>query len=82
MIAEAGHFALILALLVALVQGTLPMIGAQRGEASWMALARPASAAQLALVAIAFFSLMYAYVVSDFSVANVAQKSHSAKPML
>ncbi len=82
MIAEAGHFALILALLVALVQGTLPMIGAQRGEASWMALARPASAAQFALVAIAFSSLMYAYVVSDFSVANVAQNSHSAKPML
>ena len=45
MIAEIGHFALILALLVSLVQGSLPMIGAQRGDAAWMALARPASVA-------------------------------------
>ncbi len=82
MIVEIGHFALILAFLVALVQGTLPMIGAQRGNAQWMALARPASAAQLALIATAFASLTYAYVVSDFSVANVAQNSNSAMPML
>ncbi len=82
MIAEIGHFALILALLVALVQGTLPMIGAHRGDAAWMALARPASAAQFVFVAAAFLSLMAAYLVSDFSVANVAQNSHSAKPLL
>ena len=82
MIVEIGHFALILAFLVVLVQGTLPMIGAQRGNAQWMALARPASAAQLALIATAFASLTYAYVVSDFSVANVARNSNSAMPML
>ena len=82
MIAEIGHYALVLALLVALVQGTLPMIGAHRGDAAWMALARPASAAQLLFIAIAFGSLTYLYVVSDFSVANVAQNSNSAMPML
>ena len=82
MIPEIGHFALILALLVALVQGTVPMIGAARGDGAWMALARPASLAQLACVGIAFAALMYSFVVSDFSVALVAENSHSAKPML
>ncbi|MEE8203070.1 MAG: heme lyase CcmF/NrfE family subunit [Alphaproteobacteria bacterium] len=82
MIAEIGHFALIVALLAALVQGTLPMIGASRGDAGLMALARPASAAQFLFIAVAFLSLMYAYVTSDFSVANVAQNSHTAKPLL
>ena len=82
MIAEIGHFALIVALLAALVQGTLPMIGASRGDVGLMALARPASAAQFLFIAVAFLSLMYAYVTSDFSVANVAQNSHTAKPLL
>ncbi|HYN39773.1 MAG TPA: heme lyase CcmF/NrfE family subunit [Rhodospirillales bacterium] len=79
---EIGHFALILALVVALVQGTLPMLGAQRANAAWMALADHAALAQFLLVAIAFGCLMHAYVVSDFSVLNVATNSHSAKPML
>jgi len=82
MIAEIGHFALILALVVAVVQGTLPMIGAAQGRASWMAVARPSAQLQLLLVLTAFLALMQAYVVSDFSLANVAQNSHSAKPML
>ncbi len=82
MIAEIGHFALILAFMVALVQGTVPMIGASRGNAAWMAVAGPASAAQFVFIAIAFFSLMHAYVTSDFSVANVFQNSHSAKPLI
>ena len=82
MIAELGHFALILALLTALVQGSLPMIGAARGDAAWMALARPAAVLQLVLVALAFAALTYLYVVSDFTVINVAENSHSAKPML
>ncbi len=82
MIAESGHFALILALLVALVQGTLPLIGAWRGYDMWVALARPAATAQFLLIAFAFASLTYAFVASDFSVANVFANSHSAKPML
>jgi len=81
-IAEIGHFALILALLVALVQGTLPVLGAWRGNDAWVALARPASAMFFVLVAIAFGCLTEAFVVSDFSVATVASNSHSAKPML
>ncbi|GAB4358996.1 MAG: heme lyase CcmF/NrfE family subunit [Kiloniellaceae bacterium] len=82
MIIELGHFALILALAAALVQGSLPMIGAARGDAAWMALARPAAVAQLLLVVVAFAALTHAYVTSDFSVANVVANSHSAKPML
>ncbi len=82
MIPEIGHFALILALLVALLQGSLPMLGAARGRADWMALARPTAVLQLVLVLIAFLALMQAYVTSDFSVLNVALNSHSAKPLL
>ncbi len=82
MIPEIGHYALILALFVAVTQGTLPLIGAWRGDADWMALARPASVAQFLFIAIAFCCLMYAYVMSDFSVANVAQNSHTAKPLM
>ena len=82
MIAEIGHFALILALVVAIVQGTLPMIGAAQGRANWMAVARPAAQLQFLLVLTAFLALMQAYIISDFSLANVAQNSHSAKPML
>ena len=82
MIAEIGHFALILALAVALVQGTLPLIGAARNHGPSMALASSSALAQLALVLISFLALMHAYVTSDFSVLNVAQNSHSLKPML
>ena len=82
MIAELGHFALILALFVAAVQATLPLIGAQRGDAGWMAVARPAALAQFLLVAVAFGCLMNLYITSDFSVLNVAQNSHTDKPLL
>jgi cytochrome c-type biogenesis protein CcmF len=81
-IPELGLFALILALAVALVQGSLPMVGAARGNLRWMALARPAAFLQFALVATAFLALMQAYVSSDFTVLNVVRNSHSAKPML
>jgi cytochrome c-type biogenesis protein CcmF len=81
-IVELGHFALVLALVAALLQGSLPMIGAARGDAAWMALARPAAFAQLVLVAFSFAALTHAYVTSDFSVTNVIANSHSAKPML
>ncbi|MBY0448533.1 MAG: heme lyase CcmF/NrfE family subunit, partial [Hyphomonadaceae bacterium] len=82
MIVELGHYALILALAVALIQASVPLIGAARREPAWMALAAPASVAQFLCVAVAFGALTYAYVVSDFSVLNVAQNSHTAKPML
>jgi len=81
-IPEIGHFALILALLVAIAQGSLPMLGAARGRADWMALAGPTAVLQLALMLVAFLALTYAYVVSDFTVLNVAQNSHSSKPLL
>jgi cytochrome c-type biogenesis protein CcmF len=82
MIVELGHFALILALLTALVQSSVPLIGAARRQLSWMAVARSTALMQFVLVAIAFAALMHAYVTSDFSVANVYENSHSAKPLL
>ena len=82
MIVEIGHYALILALILAAVQGTLPLVGAHRGDARWMALAAPAAQLQLVGVLVAFLALMHAYVSSDFSVLNVFQNSHSAKPLL
>ncbi|MBL0730986.1 heme lyase CcmF/NrfE family subunit [Piscinibacter sp. HJYY11] len=77
---ELGHLALILALFVALVQGVLPLIGAHRGHAGWIALARPAAQTQFLLVAFAFGCLMYAFVANDFSVQYVAQHSNSKLP--
>ena len=82
MIAEIGHYALMLALVLAIVQGTLPLIGAQTGIDSWVAVARPAALGQLFFIAVSFAALTYAFVVSDFSVAAVVKNSHSAKPML
>lgn len=82
MIAELGHYALTLALGVAIIQASLPLIGAARGNAQWMAVAIPASLVQFGLLLLSFFALMHAYVTSDFSVMNVIQNSHSLKPML
>ncbi len=82
MIVELGHFALVLALLVALVQGTIPLWGAARGDVAAMDLARSSGIVQLALMTLSFGCLMTAYVTSDFSVAAVVANSHSSKPML
>ncbi len=81
MIPELGHFALILALLVALAQGTLPLIGAATNVPHLMALARPAARAQALLVAIAFACLAWSFATNDFSVANVANNSNSELPL-
>ncbi len=81
MIPELGHFALILALCVAAVQGILPIAGAARGQAAWMALARPAALAQCALVVIAFGCLSQSFIANDFSVLYVAQHSNSKLPL-
>lgn len=82
MVAEIGHFALILALGIALFQTVVPMLGAARGQAAWMDSARPAAVAQFGLLAISFAALTFSFVTSDFSVALVYENSHSAKPML
>ncbi len=82
MIIEFGHFALILALLVAVVQVVLPMAGASLKDERMMRVAEPAAVSQFILLAIAFVALMHAYVTSDFSVANVAENSHSTKPLI
>ena len=82
MIIELGHFALILALGVALVQMALPAWGARIGDARLMGTAEPAALAQLTLITFAFLALTHAYVTSDFSVENVWANSHSLKPML
>ena len=81
MIPELGQFALVLALILALMQGTLPLVGAARGESSWMNLARPAAQGQFVFIAIAFGCLTYAFVVNDFSVLYVASNSNSALPL-
>ncbi len=82
MIPELGHFALILAFAVAIVQGTLPLVGASRGDVRLMTLGRTAALTQAFLVILSFGALMQCYVTSDFSVANVVANSHSAKPLL
>ena len=79
---EIGHFALILALLVAAVQMAVPAWGARIGEPRLMAVARPAAIATFALVLLAFLALADAYIASDFSVLNVWTNSHSAKPFI
>jgi cytochrome c-type biogenesis protein CcmF len=82
MIVELGHFCLILALFVALIQSTVPLIGAARRHVGWMATGRSCAIAVFGLIALSMAALMHAYVTSDFSVVNVAQNSHTDKPLL
>jgi len=82
MIPELGHLALILALLLALIQGTVPLWGASRGDASLMALARPTAAGQMFFAALAFGCLAYAFLTNDFSIKNVAHNSFSQLPLV
>ena len=82
MIAELGHFLLILALAVAAVQAIVPMIGAACGWADWMRVATSAALLQFLLVGLSFAALMHAFLVSDFSVQLVAAHSNSAMPTI
>lgn len=82
MITELGHFALILAFMIAIVQMVIPMIGAHKRWPGWMAVAEPAAQAQFFFTAFAFGALVWAFVTSDFSLRLVTLNSHSAKPML
>jgi cytochrome c-type biogenesis protein CcmF len=80
MIPELGHFALIVALCIALTQAILPLAGAARGNPAWMNVARPAAQGQFVFVVIAFACLAYSFVNNDFSVLNVATNSNSSLP--
>ncbi|MCJ8517295.1 cytochrome c-type biogenesis protein CcmF [Pseudorhizobium tarimense] len=82
MIIEIGHYALVLALATALIVSTVPLIGARRRDATMMALAPVASLTMFVLVLIAFAALTWAYVVSDFSLRNVWENSHSLMPVV
>ncbi|SDN88639.1 cytochrome c-type biogenesis protein CcmF [Lutimaribacter pacificus] len=82
MITELGHFALVLAFLVAIVQAVVPLIGAHKRWPGWMSVAEPAANAQFLLTAFSFAALTYAFVTSDFSVRLVTLNSHSLKPMI
>src|SRR6201984_2801496 len=82
MIAEFGHYALVLALALALFEASVPMVGARKNDPVLMASAGPAALAQFCFVAIAFAALTICYVRSDFSVVNVFENSHSAKPLI
>ena len=82
MFAEIGHFALLLALAIAILQATVPLIGAKRHDAQAMQMGSYAAMAQFLFIAISFGCLTHAFVTSDFSVAVVASNSHSLKPML
>ena len=82
MIAELGHYALVLALALALVQSIVPIVGARLGDDTLMGVAGPTALAQFGFVAAAFAALTACYVTSDFSVANVFENSHSAMPLI
>ncbi|RYC26857.1 heme lyase CcmF/NrfE family subunit [Ciceribacter ferrooxidans] len=80
MIIELGHYALVLALATAIVVSVLPVIGAKRGDTALMGVATTGTLAMFGLVVLSFGALSYAYMVSDFSVQNVWQNSHSLLP--
>ncbi|MDA9529451.1 heme lyase CcmF/NrfE family subunit [Bradyrhizobium sp. CCBAU 25338] len=82
MIAESGHYALVLALGLALIQSIVPLIGARLRDAALMNVARSTALAQLLFVGVSFVALVMLHVNSDFSVANVYENSHSTKPLL
>ncbi|WP_454649117.1 heme lyase CcmF/NrfE family subunit [Bradyrhizobium liaoningense] len=82
MIAESGHYALVLALGLALIQSIVPLVGARLRDAALMNVARSTALAQLLFVGVSFVALVMLHVNSDFSVANVYENSHSAKPLL
>ena len=82
MIPELGHFALILALAMAITQSILPLIGAHTGNSALMALARPSARGQFLFVAIAYGCLTYSFINNDFSVLLAAQHSNSTLPLV
>src|ERR1700751_5524944 len=81
-IAEAGHYALVLALGLALIQSSVPMLGARWGDGALMNVARSTALAQFLFVALSFAALVTLHVTSDFSVANVFENSSSEQPLI
>jgi cytochrome c-type biogenesis protein CcmF len=81
-IAESGHYALVLAFGLALIQSTVPILGARWRDFSLMNVARSTAVAQLIFVAASFAALIALHVSSDFSVINVVENSHSMKPLI
>jgi cytochrome c-type biogenesis protein CcmF len=81
-IAESGHYALVLALTLALIQSTVPLLGARLHDPALMNVARTTALAQLLFAAASFVALVTLHVTSDFSVANVFENSHSLKPLI
>src|SRR5262245_58064035 len=82
MIAELGHYALTLALGLALIQAVVPLWGVRVRDPVLMGVAGPTATAQFALVALSFAALTWCHVVSDFSLVSVFENSHSAKPLI
>jgi cytochrome c-type biogenesis protein CcmF len=82
MIPEFGHYALILALCISVIQGVLPLVGAHQGRREWLMLARPAAQTVFLLLAIAFVTLAWSFYVNDFSVLYVAEHSNSQQPVM
>lgn len=82
MIPEIGHFALILALSVAVVQGIFPLVGSLVGKNNWVSIAKPASFAQMLFLSLSFACLLYSFLTNDFSVKYVANNSNSQMPTL
>ena len=82
MIIELAHYALSLAFALSLLMAAVPMWGAHAGRLSWMALSRPMAVSLCGLMTIALFGLIHAYALSDFSVLNVQQNSHTLKPWI
>ena len=82
MIAELGHYALMLALGLALIQSTMPIVGTRCDDPALIRVAAPAALAQFVFVALSFGALAICYVTSDFSVLNVYENSNSAMPLL
>jgi cytochrome c-type biogenesis protein CcmF len=82
MIPELGHYALVLALALGLIQSVVPVIGARRYDAVLMRLANSTALMQFAFVALSFLALIICYVTSDFSVATVYENSHSMMPLV
>jgi len=82
MIVELGHFALVLALALALIQSSVPFWGAMQRDPRLLAVAPPAAITQFLLIGLAFAALVQAHVTDDFSLLNVVENSHSQKPLL
>ena len=82
MIAEGGHYALVLALALALIQSIVPLIGARVNDPALMNVSRSTAIVQFGFVLLSFLALISLHVMSDFSVVNVYENSHSLKPLI